>query len=331
MKKRIITAVVLAAVLLPLVILDHHKYPLVGHLFLAVGIIFSIIASFEIMSLFSKQHPSLGILRLLVPFMSGTLVYTIYLATTQGLSISDPAEASIVYHLLTMGLFILYVVIALGHAVFARNSSGNDMMASILTLTYCGLLLGFVINIRFLEPFSDQDFVYFRGGRSLGIYTRSFVTTPSPTSSVQNLLLKLCPEISLKKSVEGAIAGLIAEAFSESQPSFLKSQDRGDEEFCSPFGFLLCFNALSFAVQVGDLVASKLKRPMTKDFGNFSWARSVFDRFDSLIFSGAVYYIIVLFVKVIYFGVYDEDICLPGPRLNRHSSFEIIKEIRNID
>ena len=55
MKKRIITAVVLAAVLLPLVILDHHKYPLVGHLFLAVGIIFSIIASFEIMSLFSSN------------------------------------------------------------------------------------------------------------------------------------------------------------------------------------------------------------------------------------------------------------------------------------
>lgn len=307
MKKRIITAVVLAAVLLPLVILDHHKYPLVGHLFLAVGIIFSIIASFEIMSLFSKQHPSLGILRLLVPFMSGTLVYTIYLATTRGLSISDPAEASIVYHLLTMGLFILYVVIALGHAVFARNSSGNDMMASILTLTYCGLLLGFVINIRFLEPFSDQDFVYFRGGRSFGyLYAIVFATdTFAYFIGSKFGRRKLCPEISLKKSVEGAIAGLIAGSIFGVAAVFLFKIARpvGTKEVL--FTILVSFFVsmlLSFAVQVGDLVASKIKRTYdVKDFGKiFPGHGGVLDRFDSLIFSGAVYYIIVLFVKVIY-------------------------------
>ena len=52
---------------------------------------------------------------------------------------------------------------------------------------------------------------------------------------------------------------------------------------------------LSFMVQVGDLVASKLKRTFEiKDFGTiFPGHGGVIDRFDSLIYAGAVYYIIV--------------------------------------
>lgn len=59
-------------------------------------------------------------------------------------------------------------------------------------------------------------------------------------------------------------------------------------------GFFLSM-FLSFMVQVGDLVASKLKRTYDiKDFGTiFPGHGGVIDRFDSLIYSGVAYYIIV--------------------------------------
>ena len=73
---------------------------------------------------------------------------------------------------------------------------------------------------------------------------------------------------------------------------------------------------LSFAVQVGDLVASKIKRTYdVKDFGKiFPGHGGVLDRFDSLIFSGAVYYIIVLFVKDIYLERMMRTFVCWGPR-----------------
>jgi phosphatidate cytidylyltransferase len=307
MKKRIITAVVLAAVLLPLVIIDHHKHPLAGYLFLGVGILFSIIASFEMISLFYKKYPTIGALRYIIPFMSGSLVYTIYLATTRGLNIGDPIDASIVYHVLTMGLFILYVVIALGFSIFKNHSTAADMMGSVLTLTYCGLVMGFVINIRFLEPFDASELLYFRGGRSFAYLYTIVAATDSFAFFIGSRFgrHKLCPEISPKKTVEGAVAGLIAGSLFGVAASFLFKIARPtgtSETVVIVFATFLVSLLLSFAVQIGDLVASKIKRTFdVKDFGYiFPGHGGVLDRFDSLIFSGAVYYIIVLLVKVVF-------------------------------
>lgn len=308
MQKRIITAIVLASVLLPLVIIDHHRYPLVGYLFLAVGIILSMIASYEMINVFHQRYPTIGRLRYIIPFMSGSLVYTIYLATTQGLNISNPTNANIVYHLLTMGLFIAYVIFVLGYTVFTEHSTAKNMMAAVLTLTYCGLVMGFVINIRFLEPFPDADgLIFFRGGRSFGYLYTIVAMTDIFAYFIGSKFgkRKLCPEISPKKSVEGAIAGLIAGSLFGVAAAFIFKivNPVGTEELIFVIiGSFLISMLLSFTVQIGDLVASKIKRTYDiKDFGKiFPGHGGVLDRFDSLIFSGAVYYIIVLIVQIFY-------------------------------
>ncbi len=295
-------------VLLPLIVIDHNNYPIVGDLFLLVGIILSVVASYEMMAMFQRRYQTISKLRYIVPLMSGTLVYTIYLATTQGLNIQDPANANTVYHLLTMGLFIAYVIFSLAYTVFTHHSTAKDMMSSVLTLTYCGLVMGFVISIRFLEPFSNQQgLIFFRGGRSFAYLYTIVATTDIFAFFIGSKFgrHKLCPEISPKKSVEGAIAGLIAGSLFGVAAVFLFKivNPEGIKELILViFVSFLISMLLSFTVQIGDLVASKLKRTYDiKDFGNiFPGHGGVLDRFDSLIFSGAVYYIIVLIIQIFY-------------------------------
>ena len=58
---------------------------------------------------------------------------------------------------------------------------------------------------------------------------------------------------------------------------------------------------ISIMVQIGDLVASKLKRTYEiKDFGKvFPGHGGVLDRFDSLLFAGGFFYVIILLVKLL--------------------------------
>jgi len=296
------------AVLVPLIVIDHTIYPFVGYAFLALGIFLSMVASYEMMNMFYTRYKSIGSLRFIIPFFSGILVYTIYLSTTQTLRFSHPGNANIIYHLLTMGLFIIFVIFSLAYSIFTKESTAKDMMSSILTLTYCGLIMGYVINIRFLEPLSnEQGLIYFRGGRSFG-YLYTIVASTDIFAYLIGIKFgkhKLCPDISPKKTVEGAIGGFIAGSILGVGSAFLLGilhPKTGREYFITITGALLVSMIISFAVQVGDLVASKLKRTyQIKDFGNiFPGHGGVLDRFDSLIFSGAVYYILVLIIQLFY-------------------------------
>ena len=66
---------------------------------------------------------------------------------------------------------------------------------------------------------------------------------------------------------------------------------------CALFGISI---VVSIAGQLGDLVASKLKREFElKDFGNiFPGHGGVLDRFDSTILGGLIYYIILIVLGV---------------------------------
>lgn len=104
---------------------------------------------------------------------------------------------------------------------------------------------------------------------------------------------KLCPTISPKKTVEGAIGGVV-----------------GSILLCGLFGFIfageyfwhcLIIGAIGAAIsQCGDLTASVFKRKMDiKDYGNLIPGHGgVLDRFDSVLFTApAVFYYIVLVIN----------------------------------
>lgn len=103
---------------------------------------------------------------------------------------------------------------------------------------------------------------------------------------------KLCPKISPKKTIEGAIGGVI-----------------GSILVCGIFGFYFAneylFHCLAIGAigavisQCGDLTASVFKRKMgIKDYGNLIPGHGgILDRFDSVLFTApAIYYYIHLFI-----------------------------------
>lgn len=313
MKKRVITGVFLLAIMAPLIAIDHKIYPIVGTLFLIVGIILSMISSYEMMNMFYKKSPSLKKLRYVIPFFSGILVYTVYLSTTKGLDIADLSAANFIYHFLVVVVFLMFIIISMGLTIFISGSSALDMMSAVITLVYTGLIMGYVISIRYLEtlyPATDGVLeLHLRGGRSFGYLFAIVVATDTFAYLVGSKFgkNKLCPEISPKKTVEGALGGLIAGSIVGVVCTFLfnivKTNDMS-ETIVAIIGSLILSMILSFTVQIGDLVASKLKRTYDiKDYGHiFPGHGGVLDRFDSLIFSGACFYIIVQIVQLFILG-----------------------------
>ncbi|MFA7127381.1 MAG: phosphatidate cytidylyltransferase [Bacilli bacterium] len=316
MKKRLITGVGILLILVPAVAYG-------GLLFLLVGLFLSIVASYEMMNMFYVKSPTLNKLRYIVPIFSGLLVLMIYFSSTRGLNTianipivsSSDVIRNMLYHFWVITIFVAAIVICLGAIIFTKNSTAHDMMACVMTLSYCGLIMGYVISIEYIEPISTSLHLdlMIRGGRSFGYLFTIVAVTDSIAYVVGSKIgkHKLAPEISPKKTVEGAIAGLFAGGIVGVGAMFLyQIIDFSPQASLGTkiliigiiFGMSLI---ISFCVQVGDLVASKFKRSYNiKDFGKiFPGHGGVLDRFDSLIFSGAVFYVMVQFIQLVLLGV----------------------------
>ncbi|MDD3191424.1 MAG: phosphatidate cytidylyltransferase [Bacilli bacterium] len=315
MKKRIITGFIILAVLIPAIYLD-------GVFFLSIGIFLSMVASYEMMNMFYTKSPSLHRFRYFVPILSGFIVLMIYFAVTRGLNqlvhIDTMTSSEVIYRMLfhfwTITVFVASIAICLGALIFTKNSTAHDMMACVMTLTYCGLIMGYVISIEYIEPIAASPYINLmvRGGRSFGYLLTIVIVTDSVAYLVGTKFGKhrLAPDISPKKSVEGAVAGLIAGgiigvgvAFLYQMVDFAPATSIGTK-FVVMGGLFLLSIIISFCVQLGDLIASKLKRSYgIKDFGKiFPGHGGVLDRFDSLIFAGAAFYVIVQFVQLAVLG-----------------------------
>ncbi|MFZ7132093.1 MAG: phosphatidate cytidylyltransferase [Eubacteriales bacterium] len=106
---------------------------------------------------------------------------------------------------------------------------------------------------------------------------------------------KLCPNISPKKSVEGAIAGTIGSVIMSLTYGYLLNFFNL-LDFSLYYYFILAF-ITSILSQFGDLTASLIKRYFgVKDFGNILPGHGgVLDRFDSIIFAAPIVYYFTLY------------------------------------
>lgn len=315
MKKRIITGAVILAILVPAIYFQ-------GIYFLAIGIFLSMVAAYEMMSMFYTKGPALKRYRYVVPVMSGIMVLLIYLATTKGLDqniflsgvVGSSEIKNLLYHFWVALSFMAFCIVIMGAMIFTKDSTAHDMMACILTLFYTGLIIGYVISIKYITPIGFSTLIDNRlwGGRSFAyLFTIAVITdTFAYLVGIRFGKHRLAPDISPKKSIEGAIAGLLAGGIVGTICAFLYRIIVFSSEvtpitklwfIIAIFGFSLL---ISITVQIGDLVASKLKRSYNiKDYGKiFPGHGGVLDRFDSLIFSGAVYYIIVQFFQLVILG-----------------------------
>ncbi len=164
-----------------------------------------------------------------------------------------------------------------------ENRGPYDAMATVLGLVY---VVFFSYHLLLIDNTDYGYFVWLVIIASFGSDIMAYFT------GVLFGKHKLCPHLSPKKTIEGALGGLIGAAF-----------------FCGLFGYIfepdaiidciiigLCGGAFS---QAGDLTASAFKRKMgIKDYGHLIPGHGgILDRFDSVIFvSPLVYYYIVLFM-----------------------------------
>lgn len=252
MKQRIITAVVAAAVFLPIVIIGGLPIILLAYLLASIAL-------YELLKMRNLKLFS-------IPGIISLLVLWIFLLPAQYQSfLLDLGYTKVEFALLAVLLFLTYTVVTKNKFTF------DDVAFSIMATIYIGM--GFMY---FVETRESGGLVY--------IFYSLFIiwATDSGAYFIGRAFgkRKLWPEISPNKTVEGFIGGILCAVivsilfvlFSNIAASIIE------------LSIITIF--LSIFGQVGDLVESALKRHYhVKDSGKLLPGHGgILDRFDSLLF-----------------------------------------------
>lgn len=276
MLKRTLTALVMIVILVPLVILG-------GWFYTALGMVLSYIAGYELLNMMEKEEPIFKKLKYVGPLYNVLLIVAFKLVPE-----------------MVIPLIILTVLSFLALGIFRPKFSIKSVINLIFVYIYSGLLFGITLFIRLTGHNSafNQGFYLFLYLVLTVIFTDIGAYAIGCTIGKH----KLCPTISPKKSVEGAIGGIVVGTLIGMVYYLIVNKYFINY---SMFGFtyehewiivLILSFVLTISTEIGDLVASKLKRQYDiKDYGNlFPGHGGVMDRFDSLIFSGALLYALII-------------------------------------
>jgi phosphatidate cytidylyltransferase len=251
MKQRIITAVIAAAVFLPIVIFG-------GWPFIAMVYLIASVALYEALKM---KHLKL----FSVPGILSLLLLWIFLIPEQYSDLLDGFDYT------KLEIFFLGVLLFLTYTVITKNRfTFEDVAFSIMSILYVGLGFYFFIETR------EESLTY--------VFYSLFIiwATDSGAYFIGRAIgkHKLWPEISPNKTTEGFFGGVISALAVAALFSVF-----GDMKV--PTVILLMATAfLSVFGQIGDLVESALKRHYNvKDSGNILPGHGgMLDRFDSLLF-----------------------------------------------
>ena len=294
MKKRLITGIVLLAILVPLLIID-----VLLPVFQIVAAIFVCIGAWEMIKLYEhgkKYNVAVKIIIMisaLLTYLSGLTIWTELteeLQLTQGL-VKISIDSKIGFALLMMAISL-----QLSLLVFCKEFDANDFGKSLASSFYVGFGVASLIALRIL-------------GVRFVVYLFMITVLTDVFAYVYGMLFgkhKMIERISPKKTWEGAVGGTIVATIASTLFAFLYGQLFPGGELNTIFDnftqgvqsnpvllFVLIFIVTfitSLAGQVGDLVASRLKRTYDiKDFSNiFPGHGGFLDRFDSAIFASLV-------------------------------------------
>ncbi len=298
MKKRIITAIVLLTILIPVFIIE-VLFPA----FIVVLALLTAVGAFEMLRMFNKKEPMPKFLFVLTIILTLLFFFSVIISTK--LPVVKFLEQYIKDIDLNVAVFLIGFLL-FTTIVFLPNSNVGLLSSSLMTIFYIGLSFSSITLLRmmgvrfiiylFLITIMTDMFAYFIG--------------------VKFGKRRLAPNISPKKSIEGAIAGSIAGTVIASlfalffdiypntlnpdglQTIFTSFSKMGDLSRGLQALIVIPITFLATIVsQAGDLVASKFKRNYDiKDFGNiFPGHGGVVDRFDSAMLTSIF---IVLFLTL---------------------------------
>ena len=188
-------------------------------------------------------------------------------------------DAFLLYLLALAAAMFVYMLLLMGYGVFSRGKVPFAKIAEIFTsVTYVTVAFSSLSLMRYLDE-------------KVGIFVIALVFIVSWACDTGAYFVgmlfgkhKLIPEISPKKTVEGAVGGVVIATLAYLLFGFVLDSFIPDLKvnylFLGIAGVLL-----SIASQLGDLVASLIKREYgVKDYGNlFPGHGGILDRFDSTI------------------------------------------------
>lgn len=295
MKTRAITGLVMAVVFIPLIIIPELLIPF--QILMIAGVV---IAALELLKMFDKDK----IMGKDIKAITVGLTLVVYLGTAW---FSAKTVVSLNGHLGTKFMLGSFIAImgSLALMIWENDFTGSDVGKVLTTVFYVGVGFGSLVLLRLL-----------------GLRFISYLFLITVCTDVFAYLFgvkfgktKMAPNISPKKSWEGAITGtivatIIAGLFglfygkiftggmfnpNGAYDTILTGTTLSNTNFEGVLIFVLTI-LLSVVGQIGDLVASKFKRTYdVKDFGNvFPGHGGVMDRFDSAIFAATFFVLILL-------------------------------------
>ncbi|EGD46659.1 phosphatidate cytidylyltransferase [Ruminiclostridium papyrosolvens DSM 2782] len=260
---------------------------LIGVLYMGsivLGIAVSIIAAiglYEFYNSISKTkgiHPIkivgyLSIVPLLLLGLEKTGWYSLDLGTMTGMSVC-------------LIIFVSMAVIVFGH----KKYNIVDVCATAFGIAYIPFLMSFLIMLRNMEYGNILIWLIFIGAWGTDTLAYTFGRLFGKR--------KIIPEISPKKTLAGAIGGILGCIFLMIVFGVIVRNYFG---LSISYVALILLGLLCGTIsQIGDWAASAIKRYVNvKDFGNIMPGHGgVLDRFDSILFvAPVIYYVLVLFIK----------------------------------
>ena len=259
MKTRIITAVVALAIFAPILYFS-DTWP-----FVAFACIVSLFASYEVLKCAGLDKEWF----LSIPTM---LVFTFIPFCTRYVFDTNGAFLRYVCVVLLIYMFYIFAV-----SVFSKGKAA-----------ICDVCLVFTMNIYACAGFCSMVFV--RDLEGAGVFMFPLILIGAWVTDTGAYFVgvtmgkhKLIPDVSPKKSVEGAIGGIIITTLAFLGYGLLI--DKVFDHAVNYIGLAVAGLLLSVVSMLGDLIASLVKRHYgVKDFGSlFPGHGGVLDRFDSII------------------------------------------------
>lgn len=306
MKKRIITATILCCVLIPVLFVG-------SYLMILLTMFLSFMGVYELIKMYNKKHNISNGYKIALPVITSVICGLISFAFYKDIDL-------LLYVALPITVVTLIVLLIV--AMFDKTINMNDMFQMFGFMLYGGISFALLSGLRFISEINQSDTWELVINESISInllgfglvgYALIVSSTTDMGAQFGGMLFgkhKLCPTISPKKTIEGALSGLLVGGILGTVVLTI-CEIIGDfkifgieEWFINiPVIFVISIILSAFG-QIGDLVASKIKREHDiKDYGNiFPGHGGVLDRFDSAIFVCLVLFAIILVVTKITGG-----------------------------
>lgn len=306
MKQRFWTGAAMFVILAPL-------YTLGGWFSTGLIMAISYIAGYELINMYQMKNPIPKTCKYIIPMFS---LLTVLVGGTD--------TAFYLIYLLVLEFIGLLVL-----SIFAKGICFKDCIFFMFANIYTGITFAILESVRNVDQLASKletGYIYTTNWfgainiHPVGFVLLTFVLLVAMFTDIGAYSVgrkigkhKLCPTISPKKTIEGAVGGtligsIIGTVFmivlnytlDASKAFQIRIFDIENDALYFITVFVVAI-IVSIASELGDLVASKLKREYEiKDFGNILPGHGgILDRFDSTILAGLVFYVILIFVGAI--------------------------------